>query len=58
MKLTKKLIIEMIEEVMNEGKPMGMGSKEFHDKVIADIFAHANRQEVIKGTYRYEKSLS
>ena len=37
MKLTKQKLHEMIEDVMNEGKPPGMSSAEFHKKVIAKI---------------------
>mgnify|MGYP003626340098 CR=1 FL=1 len=37
MKLTKQILREMIEDVMNEGKPPGMSSAEFHKKVIYKI---------------------
>jgi len=45
MKLTKKLIMEMVEDVMNEGKPPGMSSAEFHKKTIDNIMDPEKRKK-------------
>ena len=48
MKLTKQMLREMIEDVMNEGKPPGMSSAEFHKKTIDNIMDPEKRKKTSK----------